>query len=118
GGSPEGRRRPLGRGAGTLHRGRGHRAGGPHHALHRVRPLQRDRGARSELARSRWCTTSRSSAGASVEHARYYGALRRIQGWTRELLYERGPVAEARRARAPPLLAKEPERPLDYGDRG
>ena len=52
------------------------------------------------------------------EHVRYYGALRRIQGWTRELLYERGPAAEARRARALPLLAKEPDRRLDYGTWG
>ena len=54
----------------------------------------------------------------AAEHARYYGALRRIQGWTRELLYERGPAAEARRARALPLLAKEPDRRLDYGTWG
>src|SRR5262245_32644252 len=52
------------------------------------------------------------------EHVGYYGALRRIQGWTRELLYERGPAAEARRARALPLLAKEPDRRLDYGSWG
>jgi 2-polyprenyl-6-methoxyphenol hydroxylase-like FAD-dependent oxidoreductase len=54
----------------------------------------------------------------AAEHARYYGALRRIQGWTRELLYERGPAAEARRARALPLLAKEPDRRLDYSTWG
>jgi 2-polyprenyl-6-methoxyphenol hydroxylase-like FAD-dependent oxidoreductase len=50
----------------------------------------------------------------AVEHARYYGALRRIQGWTRELLFERGAAGDARRARALPLLAKEPDRRLDY----
>lgn len=67
------------------------------------------------LATSDWGEAAEAYA---AEHTRYYGALRRIQGWTRELLYERGPAAEARRARALPLLAKEPDRRLDYGTWG
>ena len=63
------------------------------------------------LATSDWEEAAEEYA---VEHARYYGALHRIQGWTRELLFERGPEAVARRARALPLLAKEPDRRLDY----
>jgi class 3 adenylate cyclase len=50
GGSPEGGRRALGRGARPVLRGRGDRAGGAHHALHRIRPVQRDRGRRTRLA--------------------------------------------------------------------
>jgi menaquinone-9 beta-reductase len=67
------------------------------------------------LATSDWGAAAEAYA---EEHVRYYGALRRIQGWTRELLYERGPAAEARRARALPLLAREPDRRLDYGTWG
>ena len=63
------------------------------------------------LATSDW---DQAAEAYAVEHARYYGALRRIQGWTRELLFERGPAADARRAHALPLLAKEPDRRLDY----
>jgi hypothetical protein len=47
------------------------------------------------------------------EHDRYYGALRAIIGWRRELYFERGPEADARRARAFPRLAQEPERAPD-----
>jgi 2-polyprenyl-6-methoxyphenol hydroxylase-like FAD-dependent oxidoreductase len=47
------------------------------------------------------------------EHDRYSGALRVIVRWMRELYYERGPAADARRARALPRLAQEPERAPD-----
>jgi hypothetical protein len=49
----------------------------------------------------------------AAEHDRYYGALRAIIGWMRELYYERGPEADARRARVLPRLAREPERAPD-----
>jgi len=62
------------------------------------------------LATSDWTGAGQAYA---EEHARYYGALRRLLGWSREILFERGPVAESRRARALPLLAKEPERRPD-----
>ena len=47
------------------------------------------------------------------EHDRYFGALHRVEGWFTDLLYEVGPEADARRARALPRLAEEPERDLD-----
>ena len=47
------------------------------------------------------------------EHDRYFGALHRIEGWFTDLLYEVGPEADARRARALPRLAEEPDRDLD-----
>jgi 2-polyprenyl-6-methoxyphenol hydroxylase-like FAD-dependent oxidoreductase len=52
------------------------------------------------------------------EHDRYYGALRAIIGWMRELFYERGPEADARRARALPRLGREPERAPDLRGAG
>ena len=47
------------------------------------------------------------------EHDRYYGALRTVMGWMRQLYYEPGPEGEARRARALPRLAREPDRVPD-----
>jgi 2-polyprenyl-6-methoxyphenol hydroxylase-like FAD-dependent oxidoreductase len=47
------------------------------------------------------------------DHDRYYGALRTVIGWRRELYFERGHEADARRARAFPRLAQEPERSPD-----
>jgi 2-polyprenyl-6-methoxyphenol hydroxylase-like FAD-dependent oxidoreductase len=49
----------------------------------------------------------------AAEHDRYYGALRTILGWMRDLYYEPGAEADARRARALPRLAREPERAPD-----
>jgi 2-polyprenyl-6-methoxyphenol hydroxylase-like FAD-dependent oxidoreductase len=62
------------------------------------------------LATSDW---DAAAAEYAREHDRYYGALHRLHGWMRELLYEVGPEADTRRARALPLLAKEPERRPD-----
>jgi 2-polyprenyl-6-methoxyphenol hydroxylase-like FAD-dependent oxidoreductase len=58
------------------------------------------------------------------EHDRYYGALHRFMQWFGEMFYTTGPEAEARRARALPLIAQDqtripdvvasgPEVPLD-----
>ena len=44
----------------------------------------------------------------------YYSALRRVVEWLRDLYYERGPEAEAQRARVLPLLEREPERRPDH----
>jgi 2-polyprenyl-6-methoxyphenol hydroxylase-like FAD-dependent oxidoreductase len=52
------------------------------------------------------------------EHDRYSGALRAIIGWMRDLYYERGPEAEARRAHALPRLAREPARVPDLRGAG
>ena len=49
----------------------------------------------------------------AAEHDRYFGALHRVEGWLGDLLYEVGPEADARRARALPRLAEEPDRDLD-----
>ncbi len=62
------------------------------------------------LATSDW---SVAAAAYAREHDRYYGALRRMHGWMRELYYERGPEADARRARALPRLAEESTRRPD-----
>lgn len=63
------------------------------------------------LAMPDWAAAAHAYAR---EHDRYYGAWRRVVGWYRELFYERGPEAEARRARALPLLEREPERRPDH----
>lgn len=41
------------------------------------------------------------------EHDRYYGAIHRATGWYGQLFHEVGPEADARRARAFPLIAKD-----------
>jgi menaquinone-9 beta-reductase len=48
------------------------------------------------------------------EHDRYYGALHTWEDWFALLLYERGDEADARRARAMPLLNEDPTRIPDY----
>lgn len=62
------------------------------------------------LTNSDWETAANAYAR---EHDRYYGALHRLQGWMRDLFYEVGREADARRARALPLLTEEPERRPD-----
>lgn len=59
------------------------------------------------LATTDWDAAAHAYAD---EHDRYYGAVRIINQWMRELYYERGPEVDARRARALPRLAQEPER--------
>ncbi len=44
------------------------------------------------------------------EHDRYYGAIHRATGWYRQLFHEVGPEADARRARAFPLIAQDTSR--------
>lgn len=62
------------------------------------------------LAHSNWDTAANAYAR---DHDRYYGAWRRLTGWRRDLFYEIGREADARRARAFPLLNKEPQRQPD-----
>lgn len=62
------------------------------------------------LATTDWHGAAREYAD---EHDRYYGALRAIIGWRRELYFEGGLGAEARRARAFPRLTQEPARAPD-----
>jgi 2-polyprenyl-6-methoxyphenol hydroxylase-like FAD-dependent oxidoreductase len=54
----------------------------------------------------------------AAAHDGYYGALHRLERWTRELLWERGPDADARRAHVLPLLEQEPDRRPDYAGFG
>lgn len=49
----------------------------------------------------------------AFEHDRYYGALHRLHDWLAQLLYERGKMADERRARVLPCLAMEPDRVPD-----
>ena len=44
------------------------------------------------------------------EHDRHYGVTHRVDTWYADLFLEIGPEADARRSRAMPLLAREPER--------
>ncbi len=44
------------------------------------------------------------------EHDRHYGVTHRVDTWYADLFLEIGPEADARRSRAIPLLAREPER--------
>jgi len=48
------------------------------------------------------------------EHDRYYGALHTVTGWFGQILYESGPEAEARRAKAMPLIAQDGSRVPDH----
>ena len=47
------------------------------------------------------------------EQDRYYGKVRTIGGWFRELFMVTGPEADARRARALPLIGQDPTRVPD-----
>lgn len=47
------------------------------------------------------------------EHDRQYGAIHKVTGWVRELFYQIGPAADARRARAFPLLTEDMSRMPD-----
>jgi 2-polyprenyl-6-methoxyphenol hydroxylase-like FAD-dependent oxidoreductase len=48
------------------------------------------------------------------EHDRYYGILHTVTGWLGKMFYAMGPEAEARRARALPLLAQDESRMPDH----
>jgi 2-polyprenyl-6-methoxyphenol hydroxylase-like FAD-dependent oxidoreductase len=48
------------------------------------------------------------------EHDHYLKPALTVQGWLFDFLFELGPDADARRARALPLLAREPERLPDH----
>src|SRR5262249_16849857 len=46
-------------------------------------------------------------------HDQHYGTIRTVSGWFHDLFARLGPEAEARRARALPLLAEDPTRAPD-----
>jgi len=62
------------------------------------------------LASDDWDAAAHAYA---FEHDRYYGALHRVHDWLTQLLYERGKMADERRARILPCLATEPDRVPD-----
>jgi 2-polyprenyl-6-methoxyphenol hydroxylase-like FAD-dependent oxidoreductase len=63
------------------------------------------------LAGGDWSTAGDAYA---AEHDRHYGAVHRVTGWLRTLLYDPGPEAAAIRVRALPLQAAEPARRIDH----
>jgi 2-polyprenyl-6-methoxyphenol hydroxylase-like FAD-dependent oxidoreductase len=48
------------------------------------------------------------------EHDRHYGAIHMVDNWNTEMLLATGPEAEARRARALPLIAQDGTRVPDH----
>lgn len=46
-------------------------------------------------------------------HDQHYGVIRMVSGWFYDVFQRLGPEAEARRARAMPLIAQDPTRPPD-----
>ena len=48
------------------------------------------------------------------EHDRHYGVIHTVDNWVSQMFFETGPVGEARRARALPLLAQDPTRVPDH----
>lgn len=52
------------------------------------------------------------------EHDRYYGALHTAMSWFGQIFLDSGPEAEARRAKAMPLIAQDETRVLDHGFSG
>jgi 2-polyprenyl-6-methoxyphenol hydroxylase-like FAD-dependent oxidoreductase len=52
------------------------------------------------------------------EHDRHYGIVHRADGWYCDVFMEVGPQADARRARALPLIAQDPLRVVDVANSG
>lgn len=52
------------------------------------------------------------------ERDRHFGVIHTVENWLSELFHGAGPIAEARRAKALPLLAQDPTRFLDHGFSG
>lgn len=50
----------------------------------------------------------------AAEHDRHYGVIHRVDNWVSQMFFETGPAAEARRARALPLIAQDPTRAPDH----
>ena len=51
-----------------------------------------------------------AAATYAEQHDHYYGSLHRLHDWGRELFFEVGPVADAKRAIALPRLNNDPSR--------
>jgi 2-polyprenyl-6-methoxyphenol hydroxylase-like FAD-dependent oxidoreductase len=50
----------------------------------------------------------------AAEHDRHYGVIHEVTGWFGDLFLEPGPEADARRARALPLIGQDPTRMPDH----
>jgi len=65
----------------------------------------------SLLGHEDWDTAGHAYA---EEYDRFYGAIHTVTSWYTDIFYERGPAAEARRARALPLIAQDGSRVPDH----
>lgn len=65
----------------------------------------------SLLSQENWDEAGHAYAEA---HDRHYGVIHTVDNWLSQMLFDIGPEAEARRARALPLLAKDPTRIPDH----
>ena len=52
------------------------------------------------------------------EHDRSYDVIHTVTTWSRQIFMEKGPEADARRAKAMPLIAEDPSRVPDHGISG
>src|SRR6185295_18427432 len=55
-----------------------------------------------------------AAAAYADTHDRYYDVIHRVDRWFAAIVFERGPAADARRARALPLLGADPTRLPDH----
>ncbi len=62
------------------------------------------------LANQDWAAAGERYA---ARHDQHYGTIRMISGWFYDVFQRLGPEADARRARAMPLIAQDPTRPPD-----
>jgi menaquinone-9 beta-reductase len=58
-----------------------------------------------------WPAAARAYA---EQHDRYYGSLHRVHDWAREIYFDVGPAADAKRAIALPKIAEDPSRRPDW----
>src|SRR5581483_512541 len=63
------------------------------------------------LANDDWDAAGRAYA---AEHDRYFAIEHAVEDWTTRFFFDRGPEADARRARGFPLLAQDPSRMPDH----
>ena len=59
-------------------------------------------------------TTGSGGSCLRAEHDRYYGVIHTVDNWLTEFSLALGPEAEARRARALPLIAQDGTRVPDH----
>ncbi len=67
------------------------------------------------LANENWDVAGHEYA---EEHDRFYGVIHSVTGWAHQMFMQNGPEADARRAKAMPLIAQDPTRVPDHGISG